>query len=194
MKKFFVVALILFSLLVVTTSTAFAGSALELVQVRLDGGVPTFIFRVTGEFSAAELEGGFVQVDGGEAFPLYCTQTDADTVVCHSSKKANGQDVVVGFGGAKFWTDLPEAEVAHPYCYNVYDEPNGEQWGNGIDAWVLQGIACQDYPASQGDVITFDSPYWVTDWDYMYDGEGIEWDFGVPETNPGPGYYFFFPF
>lgn len=186
MKKFFVTALILFSLLVVTTGTAFAGSALELVQVRLDGGVPTFIFRVTGEFSISELEGGFVQVDGGEAFPLYCTQTAADTVVCHSSKKANGQDVVVGFGGAKFWTDLPEAEIAKQYCYSAWD------WYDFTNfEWTDFGPICQDEPAQAGEWSSYDYPA-----EGIYGAEVEFFDHDVsgncsdPVPYNGPAYYY----
>ena len=87
MKRIFVSALILAALLAVTTGTAFAGSALELVQVRNDEGGVRFIFRVTGEFSQDELNSGFVQVEGGDDFPLYCAQKDATTVVCQTSKR-----------------------------------------------------------------------------------------------------------
>ena len=74
MKKLVLSIFLFFALLVSSTGTAFAGSALELVEVRNDDGQPKFIFRVTGDFSRSELDSGFVQVDGGEYFPLYCAQ------------------------------------------------------------------------------------------------------------------------
>lgn len=119
MKKIFFTALVLTALLSMTVGTAFAGSALELLKVQNNRGGPTFTFRVNGEFSADELASGFVQVQGGDDFPLYCAQTAEDTVVCHASRKTGAHDVVVGFGGARFWTNVPEA-VIREVCYPVY--------------------------------------------------------------------------
>lgn len=186
MKKIFYSIFILIALLTMTTGAAFAGSALELVEVRNDEGVPTFVFRVTGEFSQEELQSGFVSVEGGEDFPLYCAQQDADTVVCHTSKPAAGHDIVVGFGGAQFWARVPEQGPPTQYCYPVYDWPITGQ----PDAWIFQGESCQESPASDGDVINFYSPYWEDYYFYDYFGEGLEWFFGDPSTNPGPGYYY----
>lgn len=190
MKKLIFGSFIVFVLMVVSTSTVFAGSALELVEVRSDNGVPTFVFRVTGEFSPSELESGFVQVEGGEVYPLYCAQVDATTVVCHTSKVASGHDVVVGFGGAKFWDFVPEfvsrAPTGSVYCYNVYDwdsEP-GTQWFD----W---GDYCQDTPAQVGDEILWDNPNFGIE-PYMYgldDSVGTQ-DFGPDWPSLGPGYYY----
>jgi hypothetical protein len=123
MKKFFFTTLMLTALLAATFGTAFAGSALELLGVSHNSGGISFTFRVNGEFSADELASGFVQVQGGDDFPLYCSQTAPDEVVCHTSKKVAGKDVVVGFGGARFWTDVPAEWVGIPTC------------GEGVGYW-----------------------------------------------------------
>lgn len=120
MKRIIATALVLTALLALTAGTAFAGSALELLKVQNNGGGPTFTFRVNGEFSSDELVSGFVQVEGGDAFPLYCAQTAPDTVVCHTSKKTGEHNVVVGFGGARFWTKVPGAFIQQA-CFPVYD-------------------------------------------------------------------------
>jgi hypothetical protein len=122
MKRLFLTTLVMLTLLALPTGIAFAGSALELVHVDNNGGGPTFTFRVVGEFSDDELAGGFVQVQGGDDFPLYCSQTTPDTVVCHTSKAVGGHDVVVGFGGARFWTYVKEQHIhTSSFCYPVYD-------------------------------------------------------------------------
>ena len=185
MKKILSTFFVLVALLAMTTGAAFAGSALELVEVRNDEGVPTFVFRVTGEFSQEELENGFVKV-GGEDFPLYCAQQDEDTVVCHTSKAAAGNEVVVGFGGASFWDRVPEQGPGARYCYPVYDWPITGQ----PDSWIFQGSSCGESEADNGDVIYFYSPYWANSYLYEYFGEGINWIFGDPSTNPGSGYYY----
>jgi hypothetical protein len=120
MKRLFFASIVLTALLSMTVGTAFAGSALELVSVQNNGGGPTFTFRVNGEFSPDELSGGFVQVEGGEVFQLYCAQTAPDTVVCHTSKKVGGHDVVIGFGGARFWEYVPETFIHASVCYPAY--------------------------------------------------------------------------
>lgn len=121
MKRLFLTILMLIALLSMTISAVFADSALELVSVQNNGGGPTFTFRVNGEFSADELAGGFVQVEGGGIFLLYCAKTAPDTVVCHTSKKVGGHDVVIGFGGARFWTDVPEVFIhTASVCYPAY--------------------------------------------------------------------------
>ena len=193
MKRVFSTILVLLTLLALTTGTAFAGSALELVDVRNDQGGPTFIFRVTGEFSEGELNGGFVSVEGGEDYPLYCEQIDADTVVCHTSKKVGAHDVVVGFGGARFWVNVPDVKT---YCYKVYG------WNSQFPPtfptdWMLAGSHCQTGPANTDDIIQFDfvnnSEAFGDYSDYIFNDTGA--DFLVTpscEFNfPGDGYYYY---
>lgn len=106
MKRFSTVALVLLTLLALTTGTVFAGTAISL-SLRNDDGVPTFIFTVNGSFSKAELNDGYVQVSGGDTYKLSCNQASDTTVVCHTSRELSGMDVMVYFGGAKFWVSLP---------------------------------------------------------------------------------------
>lgn len=185
MKKLFTTTLVLLALLAMNTGTAFAGSALELYKVQNNGGGPTFTFRVVGEFSKDELSSGFVQVDGGDAFPLYCSQTAPDTVVCHASKKVGGHDVVVGFGGARFWQYVPEfvPRSGCKYSYSAWD------WWHTSPTWVDYGPICQDAPAEFFDLAYYE--YGGSYWDvYFYD-----WDVSDncgPDSVPydGPAYYF----
>ncbi|NWF65237.1 MAG: hypothetical protein HXY38_13140 [Chloroflexi bacterium] len=183
MKKGFMTIAILLALLASTVGTALAGSALELVEVRNDDGVPTFVFRVTGEFSKSDLESGFVQVDGGGAYPLYCAQVDAETVVCHTSQKVAGQNVVVGFGGMRAWVRVPEKAANSQYCYNVYDWNNV---GMLADGWASYGVYCQDEPANIGDSIYFDTGFFSPDTYFFLTGSGgaCGW------ADPGEGYYY----
>lgn len=194
MKKLIFGSFIAFVLLVLSTSTVLAGSALELVEVRSDDGVPTFVFRVTGEFSPSELESGFVQVEGGEVYPLYCAQVDATTVVCHTSKVASGHAVIVGFGGAKFWDFVPEsaprAPVGSAYCYNVYDWDADE---GGATQWFDWGDYCQDTPAQVGDGILWDNPsFGIEPYIFGMDDSVGTQDSSDPTDWPslGPGYYY----
>lgn len=152
MKRAFSSVLVLLVLLALTTTTVFAGSALQLVKVQNNGAGPTFTFQVTGEFSEAELNGGFVQVEGGDAYPLYCVQQDATTVVCHTSKKVGGQNVVVGFGGSRFWTEMPE-QYNRTYCYSAWD-----YWDFTGYQWTDFGPICQDEPAHEGQEAFYDYP------------------------------------
>lgn len=181
MKKVFFTALMLTALLAATVGTAFAGSALELYKVQNNRGGVTFTFRVVGEFSASELASGFVQVQGGDDFPLYCAQTAADTVVCHTSKKAGGHDVVVGFGGARFWTDVPEP-TSRSYCYNVYDENlSGTGWSNFADI-------CQEDRAHEAQEIYLYNPEYSAFFYYEFWGAGVD-DYGW--ENPGEGFFWY---
>lgn len=185
MKKLFVTALVLTALLAVTVGTAFAGSALELYQVQNNRGGVTFTFRVVGEFSQSELESGFVQVQGGDDYPLYCAQTAADTVVCHTSKKTGGHDVAVGFGGARFWTNVPEPAPLREICSSVYD------WSRPANhEWQEYGSVCQEDAPLDGQQIKFYTvPFGTSTYSYYSfgstDGEGVEiW------ASAGPGYYY----
>lgn len=183
MKKFFATGLILLSLLVITTGTVFAGSALSLIEVRNDGGGVTFVFRVTGEFSRNELK-GFVQVQGGDSYPLSCVQQDETTVVCHASGKAGGQNVVVEFGGADFWTFVPErrAEVVSSWCYALYDLTEEAE-----DGWVQFAEHCMDREAVEGDTFVTYNPYKdEEDWTYYYLYNAPS---GYRINNPGNGFY-----
>lgn len=108
MKRFFFTSLVMVALLALTVSTVFAGTALSLILVRNDEGVPTFVFRVNGSFTNGELNSqGYVLVSGDEQYDLHCAVQDETTVVCHTSKKAVGQRVMIHFGGSDFWTVVP---------------------------------------------------------------------------------------
>lgn len=123
---------------------------MELVSVSNNGGGPTFVFRVNSEFPASELHGGFVQVEGGDSFPLSCVKTDETTVVCHASKQVGGQNVVVGFGGARFWQHVSGPHSGggrtSQYCYPVYDLIN-----NAPGVWHDYESHCTDEEAAWGD-------------------------------------------
>jgi hypothetical protein len=115
MKRIFFSSVVMVALLALTVSTVFAGNALSLIQVRNDEGVPTFVFRVNGSFTNAELNSqGYVLVSGDEEYGLHCAVQDETTVVCHTSKKAAGQRVMVHFGGSDFWTVVPVEKPVVP--------------------------------------------------------------------------------
>ena len=194
MKKFFGTSFVLLTLLALTTGTVFAGSVVELVSATNNGGGPTFTFRVSGEFSPSELESGFVTVEGGDSFQLFCSQTDATTVVCHTSKKTSGQNVVVSFGGAKFWTDIPDAWSPAQYCYHMYDFLSKEEYDAGYWQWMDRGLTCQETPASEGDYFWAYSPTFETETWFDYFGQGVDdtpFGPGDPDNwgNPGEGFY-----
>lgn len=108
MKRIFFPSLVAVALLALTVSTAFAGTALSLIQVQNNDGVPTFVFRVNGSFTSAELNSqGYVLVSGDGQYDLHCAMQNETTVVCHTSKKAAGHRVMVHFGGSDFWTFVP---------------------------------------------------------------------------------------
>ncbi len=156
MRQFLAIVLLVSVLMGVFTETAFASSVLDM-SVSNGGGGPTFIFTVSGDFSKIN---GTVQVEGGDSFPLYCRQTDETTVICHATKKITGQNVVVNFGGAKFWVNVPLPSIESnnnsgnsQYCYNVYGW-NKDIFSGPTD-WVLAGTHCQNAPANYGDSIEF---------------------------------------
>lgn len=178
MKKIFSTFFVLVTLLAMTTGSAFAGSALKLVEVRIDKGVPTFIFSVMGEFSREELESGFVSVQGGEKYPLYCAQRDEETVLCHTSKNARGHAVVVGFGGASFSAKVPDETV---FCESIYDLDQGL----GPNAWAAFGEVCTSEPSELGDTYVTYNPYVMQpNWTYYF-------LLAAPSgwNDPGQGYY-----
>lgn len=194
MKKLLFTALMLTALLAATVGTAFAGSALELVGVSHNGGGISFTFRVNGEFSADELASGFVQVQGGDDFPLYCSQTAPDEVVCHTSKKTAGHDVVVGFGGARFWTDIPAEWVApstgcfldEGYFVCPYYIVNGTFPGG--TGFVQDGYGYTGWVPVNGDWVDFGyDPNGWGPWAQYNDGSIPFPGSGFPSV--GPGWY-----
>lgn len=186
MKRVFLTTIILIAFLALSTGTAFAGSVLELLSVQNNAGGPTFTFRVNGEFSQSELQ-GFVQVEGGDSFPLYCSQTTSDEVVCHTSKKVGGHNVVVGIGGARFWTFVKEKTS---FCAPVFDwngYPNVNPDAN--DNWAQIGRYCSEEELNGRIIFTQSNG---TFWSYSYfsapgSTDGIVNEIWAPA---GPGYYF----
>jgi hypothetical protein len=158
--------LILLALLAMLTSVAaapMAGSAISLIDVRNDaGGGVIFIFNVNGQFSKSELKGS-VEVQGVDSnYGLYCTQKDDTTVHCTTSRKTGGENVKVTFGGAIFWTYVPEP--VSPNCYNVYDLTYPP---NGFDL-VAFTTFCQYVPANYGDIINVYNPAWNSFYNFEF--------------------------
>ena len=168
-----------------------AGSAISLVEVRTDpaGGV-IFIFNVSGEFSRSELK-GFVEVQGADAnYDLHCTQKDATTVHCTTSRKTGGQNVVVTFGGATFWTYVPDSRPLPSSCqyeYFVYDWTEFEL--STSTAWESFHTFCTDTPAQDGDVISSNLWDGIFTYDYEYFSTGVDNAY-CGWANPGAGYYY----
>jgi hypothetical protein len=152
MRKILNSTVVLIVLLALTTSTVFAGQALELIEVRNDSAGPTFVFRVTGDFTKQELSTGFVNVSGGELYTLYCGEKqDNDIINCHTTKKVGGNNVVIGFGNARFWTYVPAANV----CYSIWD------WliPPSMPAWTNFGETCSENEAQVGDTLQYYNVY-----------------------------------
>lgn len=180
MKKYIISVFVLFALLAGATGKALAGTVWELLEVRNDASGPTFIFRVSGEFKKDDLKGGFVTVQGGETYSLYCVQTDEDIVRCHTTKKVGGHNVVVGFGGIRAWVFVPPFVPAGVYCYPVYE------WDYLTESsWELQGSYCQEEEAKFGDrIYDFYAPEWGY-YEFIYlPGDFCGW------ADPGAGYYY----
>lgn len=191
MKRLYSTFAFLIIFLILTTETAFAGSVIDLIGISNSGGGPAFTFRISGDFPQGDLN-GTVQVEGGDSFELHCKQVDSATVVCHASKKVSGENVIVYFGGAKFWASVPQPSLGdgsgdgiNGYCYEVYsveflDRPNFPV------GWDPQGQYCQDIPATQGDEIDFYTPSWGTIEPYVFWENGVnvfDWE------NLGTGYF-----
>ena len=192
MKKQLIVIVIVLAMLAAFTGTAIAaplasGSATLVSVVFVPGKGPVFTFEVGGEFSKSDLE-GLVHVNGGGEFALYCTQLDADTVTCTTSKKAAGQNVTLSWGGAMFSASVPVAKDRAPsYCYSIWD-----WWDFTNNEWTDFGPYCQDTPAQAGDWIT----YTVPDPNGSFESEVEFWDTDVSTfCDPavpynGPAYYY----
>lgn len=185
MKKALLTSLFLIAMLISLVGSAaaapLASHTISLVSVDYGHKGPIFTFDVNGKFSKGELK-GTVHVQNGEAYDLHCTQVDEDTVTCTTSKKVEGVNVSVTWGGSTFWTYVPNE---HPYCYSVYDwdlnEPSSE--------WVNYGTYCQDDAAQNGDFIYWYNPGW--EWTYYYEflpeSPNKDW---CPYYQPGDAYYF----
>ncbi len=188
MKKVASVLLALVALLAITASPVLAANGiLTLRETRNDrGGGVIFIFEYTGDFTDADFKGGSVLMNG-QYYPLDCNIAEGvGEVWCTASRVLAGEQVQVFLAGSTFWDKVPERGGFGSLCYNVYDGPTeGQPY-----AWIFQGEHCQEEAASQGDVITFYSPYWAYYYDYTFEGNGLDWIFGDPSTNPGEGYYY----
>lgn len=179
---------LMFLFLLIPTHLVYATSqkdvVISLIEVRNDSsGSVIFIFQVSGKISKSNLNNGYVQVQGGNDYGLHCNQTDENTVQCTTSKKTGGENVVVGFAGSKFWAYIPESKPVTD-CYNIYD------WDDSFNPtqWVLYGTYCQDYPAQDGDEITWINPYLLPPYIYTYSSSAQpSW---CTWAGMGPGYYY----
>ena len=188
MKKLSLTTLFLLLMLVSLVGTAAAAprSSRTITLLSVDyvpGKGPVFTFRVSGHFSRAELK-GFVHVEGGEDYDLYCNQVDETTVKCTTSKKAGGTNVALTWGGSTFWTSVP---AAPEFCYSIWD------WWDFTDyEWADFGPYCQETPANAFDIISYDVPHP----DGSFESFAVFYDVDVadycssPVPYNGPAYYY----
>jgi hypothetical protein len=184
MKKYLFTMLAVLLMLGRQAGTAAAASAsITLISVENGYQGPVFTFRVSGEFSKAELK-GFLHVENGVDYNLYCKQIDDITVKCTTSDKVSGVNVVVTWGGSTFWTSVPKAPPV--YCYEVYDWNLTEPFVQ----WVNYGTYCQNSPANYGDMIIWYNPGWEDTFPYLFLSESPAAEWCSFSPHPGDAYYF----
>lgn len=189
MKKKYSLACLLLMLFFSFSTASAAPSALvvALLEVRNDGdGGILFVFQVNEKLSKADLNNGFVQVQGGDSYRLHCNQTDDTVVQCSVSKKVSGKNVVVAFAGVKFWVYVP---IPKPVmrCYDVYD------WDDSFfpTGWVKYGEYCQDIPPNDGDEIVWVNPYLLPPYVYKY-SSASQPSWCPSWSGLGAGYYYYY--
>ncbi len=191
MKNILFSSALVLTLLFLTTGTAFAADGLvQLIAVRSDSGVPTFVFRVNEQLSQSELK-GFVHMDGGSDYGLHCAQQDETTVVCHTSKAVSGKNVVIGFAGARFWSFVPEytpqqvvGSSVSEYCHTVYDYKNKFETNSGWVAWVEH---CQSTEPKYNDWIMLSGAPSHGGSAFQFQPAGV--NYGGGGVTPGIGWY-----
>lgn len=162
MKKHLIIVMLVLSMLAtfvgtVSAAPLAAGTATLVSATYQPGFGPVFYFSVKSEFSRGELNGK-LHVQGGADYNLYCNQVDAGSVRCISSDKVQGVNVVLAWGGFKFWTYVP---AALDFCYHVYDYDMSLAWQN-------YGTHCQEKPAQYGDALPWHNPDWDDNIDHYF--------------------------
>jgi len=174
MKNYTIIIIMILAISIASVGNVFAAPAtvdypvlLSVEYVPRKG--PVFTFRVSGDLSKADLN-GFVHVEDGADFELYCMQVDEETVKCTAPKVVQDVNVVVYLGEYIFWAYVPPARFSTPsssssmeYCYNVYDwmlDYSGD--------WMSFGTYCQDNLAEYGDWIYWYNPGWDDYYDYEF--------------------------
>lgn len=198
MKKmrYFGFILSLLAMFVSVAANPMDGKAIELLEVRndADGGV-IFVFHVEGKFTRSELE-GWVDVQGGDSYKIYCNQVSADTVQCSTSRKTGDHNVMLTFGGATFWDKVPEKISSgssgcsgltyHAYDWNDYFLSDSTYWNSFFDF-------CSDTVPNDGDILSSNewSKLWneTTYYDYKYYSNGVDNAY-CGWANAGPGFYY----
>ncbi len=180
----------------VVSAAPSADSAPTLISAEAGATGTVFLFHVSGKFAKSQLNGS-VHVVNGEDYDLYCSQVDAETVRCTTSRRTLG-NVVVTFNGFLFWTfvrprasvnpvssTVPSEPPSEPteYCYGVYD-----WYVDALNSWSWSyfGDNCQSDPANYGDVIQYLNPEWNETYDYEFMPSSPACFF----TRPGAAYYY----
>lgn len=172
------------ALLTMAAAPKAGGTATLIGAGYVEGKGVVFTFHVEGKFSKSDLKGR-VHVDGGGDYDLDCVKADGETVRCTAQRAVAGHNVVVTWGGAVFWTFVPEVPYDPEYCYAIYD------WNLDVPAtdWVNAGTYCQDNPAAYGDLIVWFNPAWGAEFIYEFLPESPNQDW-CPYNQTGDAFYF----
>jgi len=182
MEKRLLIVLVLLSLLVALVGVAaapMAGGTATLLGVGFTHGRVVFTFKVTGDYSAEDLEG--LMVVDGQSYNLNCRKVNFEIVKCTAPKKAENHTVNLYWGGTAYTAEVHDASGPE-YCYGVWD-----YWDFTDNAWTNFGPQCQEAPAQVGDEL------WYTVPDPTGSFEAPVWFENSPacDTTPnhGPAYY-----
>ena len=123
---FIVLAAMIFSLVLPTSSVEAAGKTATLVDFfHLPSKGYTVVFAISGDWKDADLKGNTITVDG-KTYDLYCNFRDGSHISCtmsHGLSQFAGDTAYFSFGGQSFNYAVPVKIICYGYTfYTVSDE------------------------------------------------------------------------
>jgi hypothetical protein len=183
---FFVLAAFVLSVALPASTVFAAGKTATLAEFKHEPGKGwTAIFKITGDWKAADLKGNTITV-GGKTYNLYCNFRDDDHISCtmhHDMGQLIGKPATFNFAGVVSNDVVPAKRICNTWHANWVQAFGGgyEQWTSSWEYWFYYNFAAYG-SIMYGENMPIPEPYF-----YFYEEYGTGYVNGILAAENGNG-------
>jgi hypothetical protein len=187
---FFVLAAFVLSVALPASTVFAAGKTATLVEFKHEPSKGwTAIFKITGDWKAADLKGNTITV-GGKTYDLYCNFRDDNHISCtmhHDMGQLIGKPATFNFAGVVSNDVVPPKRICNTWYADWLAAfgGGGEEWTSTWEYWYYYNFAAYG-SIMYGENTPIPEPYF-----YFYEEYGTDYLNGILAAENGNGEFVF---